>query len=191
MSRPFGTVWIIGLGRAGATMTLTLIDHGYHVVGIEADPARLTRARVDIARRARRPDERNLMPASFTTARLARFDCTVAPHTARPADLVIEAVPEDIDLKIEVLRAAASRRTPRTVFATTTAGFPIPRIAADIGQPTRTAGIRLDDAGNPVDVTTLPLTDPVARDCLHDFAHGLRSRARSDSATESETLVTS
>jgi 3-hydroxybutyryl-CoA dehydrogenase len=57
------------------------------------------------------------------------------------ADLVIEAVPERIDLKVETLRRARERTGGHALFATNTSSLSITEIGAGAGCPERVVGM--------------------------------------------------
>ena len=83
-------------------------------------------------------------------------------------DLVIEAVPERIELKHEVFAAVDRAAPPRALYATNTSSLPIAGIAHSVGDPTRVVGMHFF---NPVHVMKLvevvkhPATDPSAVAC--------------------------
>ncbi len=59
---------------------------------------------------------------------------------AAATDLVIEAVPERIDLKVRVFRDLDRVAAPATIFASNTSGFPIAALAAATDRPDRVIG---------------------------------------------------
>ena len=59
----------------------------------------------------------------------------------KPADVVIEAVPEDLDLKQEILAETEAVVSEDCVFASNTSSLPIGEIAADAEHPERVLGM--------------------------------------------------
>jgi 3-hydroxybutyryl-CoA dehydrogenase len=57
------------------------------------------------------------------------------------ADLVIEAIPEEMSLKIEAFRACAEHAPPEALFASNTSALSITEMAAAAGRPQRFAGM--------------------------------------------------
>jgi 3-hydroxyacyl-CoA dehydrogenase len=55
-------------------------------------------------------------------------------------ELVAESIPEDIELKAQVLGAAA-RRMPEAILASNTSSIPLTRLGEAVGAPTRTVGV--------------------------------------------------
>ena len=72
----------------------------------------------------------------------ARARVTASPDTetaADGADLLVESLPEDLELKTVLLRAALEA-SPTAIVATNTSSIPITAVAAAIGAPERTVG---------------------------------------------------
>ncbi len=57
------------------------------------------------------------------------------------ADLIIEAVPEVMDLKIRIFQSAARSAPPKALFASNTSGLSITEMATASGRPQRFAGM--------------------------------------------------
>ena len=71
-------------------------------------------------------------------AALARLTFTSSFDEAAAVDLVVEAVPENLELKQKVFRDLDAAAPPATILASNTSGFPIVQIA----EVTVTAGAR-------------------------------------------------
>jgi 3-hydroxybutyryl-CoA dehydrogenase len=125
-------VGIVGLGSVGEPLLRAVCAAGHDVVGVESDPDVLARVshRMKSAAAAEGLDGGDWL----LTADLA--------EVAR-ADIVVEAVPEDLAVKTDTLRRAASLCAPHTVLVTTTAALPLVRIASASGRPDRTLALRL------------------------------------------------
>lgn len=174
MNDPFGTVWVIGLGAAGARWAGLLAGTGRRVFGLEPDDAALGRARD----RVRRLTGRTFEELGVTAGVLDRLD-------AAPPDLVIEAVPEHLELKAQVLRRADAGCGPDAVFATTTMGLPVTELAALGGRMTRTVGLQLCDragagTGGVVEIIRTPVTDEGVLDAVRALAGELGAAATTE-----------
>ena len=75
------------------------------------------------------------------TAAPARLTCTTSLNELADAELVIEAIFEDLDLKRKVLAEVESVISPTAVFASNTSALPISQIAAQAKNPERILGM--------------------------------------------------
>lgn len=73
---------------------------------------------------------------------LARLETTTSLGRAvEDADLVVEAVPEKMELKLSLFREASAKAPPTAIFATNTSSLSVTEIAADTGRPDRVVGL--------------------------------------------------
>ncbi|MGW0520135.1 3-hydroxyacyl-CoA dehydrogenase family protein [Crossiella sp. NPDC003009] len=142
----FPTVWVLGLGTVGAELAALFTQHGHQVIGIEADPAALARATERIP------------------AVAGKFDLTVDPAGAPAPDLVIEALPEQAEIKLAMLRRVNELCGPDTVFATTTAGLSVTELALESGRLTRTVG--LQPGAKVLELVCTPVTEEPVRQAM-------------------------
>jgi 3-hydroxybutyryl-CoA dehydrogenase len=84
--------------------------------------------------------ERGKLTRQQADAALARIDFTSSFDDVTDTDLVIEAVPERLDLKIEVFRELDATAPERTILASNTSGLPITALAAATDRPDRVIG---------------------------------------------------
>jgi 3-hydroxybutyryl-CoA dehydrogenase len=132
-------VVVIGGGTMGAGIAQCLLEAGA-TVGVVESSAELAKAASDRVeaglRRRYKVDGDSIVPELFS--RLAAVDSPL--EDARP-ELVIEAVPEDIELKAKVL-ADAERHFPDVdVLATNTSSLSIDALAARLERPERFCGM--------------------------------------------------
>jgi 3-hydroxybutyryl-CoA dehydrogenase len=73
-------------------------------------------------------------------AALARITFTASLEAAAMTDLVIEAVPERLELKVRVFRELDALSPPHTILASNTSGLPIAALAAATDRPDRVIG---------------------------------------------------
>lgn len=143
-------VLVVGGGTMGAGIAQNLVQIGCPVTVREASPeaaeAALARVTEGLTRAHRKADD----PASLVAADLARLDVVEALPEAEPV-LVIEAVPELVDLKSAVL-AELSARYATTLLATNTSSLSITDLAAHVTGPERFIGMHFF---NPVPVSSL------------------------------------
>lgn len=96
---------------------------------------------------------------------LARLQLTTDVATLGAADLIIEAVFEDLALKRRVLAEAEQHITPHTVFASNTSALPITAIAEGALHPERVLGMHYFSP-----VPKMPLLELIVADKTADWA---------------------
>jgi 3-hydroxybutyryl-CoA dehydrogenase len=144
---------VLGAGTMGHGIAQVAATAGYDVVlrDVDAETTRggLERIRVNLDRGVEKgkvtPEERE--------AALARI--RLEPDFAlavREADLVIEAVPEAMDLKKATFRALEREARAEVVLATNTSSLPVTAIAACVERPERVVGMHFF---NPVPIMKL------------------------------------
>src|SRR5690242_15422142 len=102
MAREFSTVGVVGLGTMGSGIAEVLARTGLTVVGVEVDAEGIARGRGHLAHSTRRAVDRGKLSEAECAELLGRITCTTALSDVAGCDLVIEAVPEHLDLKAEV-----------------------------------------------------------------------------------------
>jgi 3-hydroxybutyryl-CoA dehydrogenase/3-hydroxyacyl-CoA dehydrogenase len=133
----------MGAGVMGAGIAQVLAIAGHDVVGydISADVLASAREGVDTGRYGvRGAVDRGKLTSEEADAALARITFTVDLGAVADADVVIEAVPERLDLKIEVFRDLDQRCKPSAILASNSSGFPIQALAAATDRPDRVIG---------------------------------------------------
>ena len=136
-------VGVIGSGVMGSGIAQVLAVAGHEVCSFDVDPEALERARSAIAKGrfgiANAVERGKLAPADADAA-LARVTFTSQLDEALDVDVVIEAIPEKLGLKLEFWRDA-DRRAPRSaIFCSNSSGFPIEAMAAVVQRPEQMVG---------------------------------------------------
>jgi len=136
-----GRVGVVGAGTMGAGIAQIAALGGYetrlHDPVSEALKAGIERLRGDLAKGAQR--ER----WSEDKAEEAGERVTAAPAIADLAgcDLVIEAAPEDLELKRKLFTSLADACGPETILASNTSSLPVTAIAAEVAHRERVVGM--------------------------------------------------
>lgn len=84
--------------------------------------------------------ERGKVSAEQAEAALGRLTFTSEIEQLYANDVVIEAVPERMDLKVSVFRDLARQCAPETVLASNSSGFPVSALAAATDRPEKVVG---------------------------------------------------
>src|SRR6266566_1141304 len=99
MTREFRQVGVVGLGTMGAGIAEVFARNGLSVVAVETDDAALARGRTHIEHSTGRAVARGKLTEAEQRELLARVDFGTNLKALTDADLVVEAVPEHLDLK--------------------------------------------------------------------------------------------
>ncbi|NNM47796.1 3-hydroxyacyl-CoA dehydrogenase family protein [Knoellia koreensis] len=154
-------VGVYGGGRMGAGIAHAFVSAGSQVVVVESSVDAADAARSRIAGSLAKAADRGTLGVAPEAARAA-YRVTTDPGDLAEATLVVEAVPEDIDLKRHVF-AAVEAAVPEATFATNTSSLSVDSIADALHRPERLIGLHFF---NPVPVSDLvevvvgPRTDP-------------------------------
>ena len=141
-ARPVDTIAVLG---AGGLMGAGIAEVSAHSAGHEV---LLKDQSLDVAARGRKTIWDDL--SKKVGKGLTQFERDVTMERARPvgdydalagADLVIEAVPEDLDLKHAVLRDTEDAVSDDCVIASNTSGIPITDIAGGLERPENVVGM--------------------------------------------------
>jgi 3-hydroxybutyryl-CoA dehydrogenase len=173
-------VGVIGGGRMGAGIAQVFAVAGASVTIAEADPAAAAAARDRVAMGLLRAAEKGRL-AEPPEGVLNRVDLVhdVAALPAQ-AELIIEAVPEDADLKVRVLAAAEAAVSDGTMLASNTSSLSIAGLAEGLRRPEQLIGMHFFNpvpASDLVEIVTGPQTARTVRDTAGTWVAGLGKTA--------------
>jgi 3-hydroxybutyryl-CoA dehydrogenase/3-hydroxyacyl-CoA dehydrogenase len=135
------TIGVIGAGVMGGGIAQSCAVAGHAVVCTDVAPDALARGRQDAENgRFGIAGAVALGKLAAADADAARARITWTPDFAAAAacDLVIECVPERLDLKLRVFRELDRAAPPHAILASNTSGFPLAAIAGATARPERT-----------------------------------------------------
>ncbi|KAB7746149.1 3-hydroxyacyl-CoA dehydrogenase family protein [Nostocoides sp. F2B08] len=141
MTRDFSTVGVIGLGTMGAGIVEVFARNGIDVVAVEVDDAGVDRGRGVLAASTGRALERGKMDQEAYDSLHSRVRYTTSLEDLAGADLVVEAVPESLELKKSVFTRLDAIVGPEAVLATNTSSLPVTEIAVATTNPKRVVGM--------------------------------------------------
>lgn len=140
--RSVRTVGVLGAGLMGSGIAeVTAAEAGLAVRLKDQDHEPLRLGLHTIARSLDRRVEKRKMSASERENVLARIQPTVDYSGFERADVVIEAVLEDLEVKQKVLREVEEHGPAEVIFASNTSALPIAEIAAASRHPERVIGM--------------------------------------------------
>ncbi|HZV52429.1 MAG TPA: 3-hydroxyacyl-CoA dehydrogenase family protein [Candidatus Dormibacteraeota bacterium] len=132
-------VAVVGAGTMGSQIALQTAYSGrYDVNLVDSSPEQLARARAQNERLARRAAEKGRLTAEQAEAALARIQSgTELAAGLADADLVIEAIFEDLEAKRALWKEMGERARPDAVLATNSSTIVISRLADLVPRPER------------------------------------------------------
>lgn len=136
-------VGVIGAGVMGCGIAQSTAAAGYTTVCHDISSEALERAHKEIAEGRfglAGAVERGKLSAEQADAARARIRLSERLEEAVDADLVIECVPERLDLKVRLFRVLDRAAPPGAILASNTSGFPIAALAAVTDRPERVIG---------------------------------------------------
>ena len=141
MGRDFTTVGVVGLGTMGAGIVEVFAREGLRVIGVEPTDESLERGRGHLQHSTDRAVKRGKLSEDDQHALIDRVTFTTSMEDLAPADLVIEAVPERLDLKQEVFSALDKICGPTTILATNTSSLSVTEISVATSRPSAVIGM--------------------------------------------------
>jgi 3-hydroxybutyryl-CoA dehydrogenase len=134
---------VLGAGVMGSGIAQVCALAGFEVACYDVAPAALEAARSHVTTGRFGLDGavvRGKVTREQADDALARITFTASLETAAASDLVIEAVPERLELKVRVFRELDRLAPPATILASNTSGLPIAALAASTDRPDRVIG---------------------------------------------------
>ena len=141
MTREFSTVGVIGLGTMGAGIVEVFARNGKDVIAVEVDDDAVDRGRGIIVQSTGRARDRGKMDQESYDALHSHVRYTTALADLAEADLVVEAVPESLELKKQIFTELDGIVRPEAILATNTSSLPVTEIAVATKNPKRVVGM--------------------------------------------------
>jgi 3-hydroxybutyryl-CoA dehydrogenase len=158
------TLAVIGAGTMGRGIAQTAATSGYRVVLVDADPRALSGGVAAIESAFGILVEKGrLTDSGRDVARASLSAASTLEDGVKDAGLVIEAVPESLELKERIFRALHASAPPDAILASNTSSLPISAIARASGRPAQVLGMHFF---NPVPV--MPLLEIVRAESTSD-----------------------
>lgn len=133
-------VMVVGGGLMGQGIAQVCIEAGLNVVLCEISEELARQARSKIEKRFDRKIEKGKITTTDKDTMLQKLQLTTDISDGRSADLVIEAIPEDLELKKDLFKKLDATCKGDTILATNTSALPITEIAAVTKRPHKVIG---------------------------------------------------
>jgi len=146
------TVAVLGAGTMGNGVAHVFARAGYNVILRDVEQRFLERGLETITKNLEREVKKEKITAAEKAATVARIEPTLDMSRLAAADFAVEAVPEQIGLKVQVLKAADAALRPEVILATNTSSISISKLAGEISRPEKFIGMHFF---NPVPLMAL------------------------------------
>jgi 3-hydroxybutyryl-CoA dehydrogenase len=170
------TVGVLGAGQMGSGIAQVAATHGYDVVLQDLERQYVDAGLDTIERSLGRLVDRETLDSAAADAARERISGTTDFGDLSAADLVVEAVVEDMDIKREVFGDLADITDDGVVLATNTSTLSITSIAAATDRPHRVVGLHFMNPVALMDGVEVVAGEKTGEDTValaHDFAESL------------------
>ncbi len=164
--RPVASVGVIGGGTMGAGIAVSVLDAGLPVTMIERDDEALARGRHNVEKVYNGLIAKGRMTEQAKAQVMARFSTNTHYDALAQADLVIEAVFEDMSVKKAVFAELDRVCKPNAVMATNTSYLDIDEIAGSISRPQDVIGLHFFSPANIMKLLEIVVPEQVNADVV-------------------------
>jgi len=134
-------VFVIGAGIMGNGIVQVSAEAGYNVTMMDIKEEFLSKGLASIEKNLDRKVKKGTIQESDKAAVMSRIKTTLDMKDAGDADMVIEAAPEELELKKNIFKQLDGICQGNAILATNTSSLPVSDIAAATGRPEKVVGI--------------------------------------------------
>ena len=134
-------IGILGAGVMGAGIAQLVAEAGIAALVHDPIPGAYERAFERTAGFLARKVEKGQVDDTTASAALGRISPAASLEELAAVDLLVEAIPEDLELKRDAFRRLDAAAEPRTILATNTSSLSVARIASATQHPERVVGM--------------------------------------------------
>lgn len=139
--RSVNRIGVIGGGTMGVGIATVILNAGFPLVLIELQNDRIAQARAAIEKNLAGALKRGKLNEKDYAAALTSLECSADLATLSQVDLVIEAIFENMDSKIDLFKKLDTICNPEAILATNTSYLDINQIAAATSRPESVIGL--------------------------------------------------
>jgi 3-hydroxybutyryl-CoA dehydrogenase len=141
VARELDHVGVVGLGTMGAGIVEVMARAGLQVTAVEVNEEALARGRAHVEQSTGRAVQRGKLDPAERDAIFERIRFTASLEDLAEAELVVEAVPERMELKTEIFAALDKICPPDTILATNTSSLSVTELSVATGRPSKVIGM--------------------------------------------------
>jgi 3-hydroxybutyryl-CoA dehydrogenase len=162
-ARTFSTIGVIGLGTMGAGIAEVFARNGFEVIGAEVNDESVERGRQHLVHSTERAVKRGKLTEAEQAELLGRITFTTELKDLGPADFVVEAVVESVEIKKGIFKALDDIVAPDAILATNTSSLSVTEISTANSKPGRVIGVHFFNPApvqNLVEIIRTVVTEP-------------------------------
>jgi 3-hydroxyacyl-CoA dehydrogenase len=145
---PVASVGVIGAGTMGGGIAMCFANAGLPVTLLDTSAEALAHGMKTIAGNYATSVSRGSLSQARADAALARIRATTNDDALADADLIVEAVFEDMEIKQAVFRRLGAVAKPDAILATNTSTLDVDAIAGATSRPERVLGLHFFSPAN-------------------------------------------
>ncbi len=161
-AQDLNTIGVIGGGTMGAGISAACLLSGLTVTMVERDADAATAGKSRVHDILQQSLKRGLLSAEEHTTTLERFSTDISYGGMANADLVIEAVFEEMSVKQAVLNAVDQVTRPETILATNTSYLDVNAIAQSVTDASRVIGLHFFSPAHIMKLLEIVVADSTA-----------------------------
>jgi 3-hydroxyacyl-CoA dehydrogenase len=164
--RAIEKVAIIGAGTMGGGIAMAFLDAGFPVRILETKQDALDRGTATIRKNYEAQAKKGKLAQAELDARMGRLSTTLDYGDLADADLIVEAVFEEIGVKEAVFRRLDAVARPGAILASNTSTLDIDRIAEFTARPQDVLGLHFFSPANVMKLLEVVRGEKTAKDVL-------------------------
>lgn len=159
-------VAVVGAGTMGGGISMNFLNAGIPVIVLEAEAAALERGVGVIRSNYEKTMKKGRLTQAQVNERMGLLSTTLKYEDLRHADLVIEAVFEEMGAKEKVFRALDAVMKPGAILATNTSTLDVNAIAAFVKRPQDVVGLHFFSPANVMKLLEIVRAEKTSTDVL-------------------------
>ncbi len=164
--RPIAKVAVIGAGTMGGGIAMNFLNAGLPVTLLETKQEALDRGIATIRKNYEAQVKKGKLKEDKYQQRMALLSSTLSYEDIREADLVIEAVFEELSVKEAVFKQLDAVMKPGAILASNTSTLDVNRIAAFTQRPQDVLGLHFFSPANVMKLLEVVRGEHTAKDVL-------------------------
>ena len=164
--RPVARAAVIGCGTMGGGIAMCFANAGIPVTVMEVDDTAIERGMATVAKNYARSVSRGSITQAVMDERMGMFSTVTDMAGIADADIVIEAVFENLDLKCETFEKLDAVMKPGSVLATNTSTLDVDKIAASTRRPEDVIGMHFFSPANVMKLCEVVRGEKTAADVI-------------------------